>query len=170
MLRWLCWGPAMRGPERCWGQVPGGGSAPAPVTLMGAWGVALLDKRTCWAPAEPAASRSGPVPSRPVPRVWKRRAPPAGAARSPPPPPGGTAQRGRRRRRARHPRDSGANQGAALALPRPGTEGAQGKRDAAAGARGLLAALHGGRELLQRGRLRALLGERRDGAAGSRLR
>lgn len=77
---------------------------------------------------------------------------------------------------ARHPRDRGANQGTVLALPgrlRPPPPGQgevrRGKSSAAAVARGRLAAPHGDRELLQRGRPRPLLGERRDGAVGSRL-
>lgn len=76
---------------------------------------------------------------------------------------------------ARHPRDAEpirAPSGAAgPARPRPPPLGPEscGRGSAAAGARGRLAALHGDREPLQRGRFRALLGERRDGATAARL-
>lgn len=75
----------------------------------------------------------------------------------------------------RHRRDRGANQGAALALPAclrlllpVRGEVRRAERSVTAAVCGRLAAPHGDRELLQRGRLRALLGERWDGAGGAR--
>lgn len=120
------------------------------------------------APASPSRSRG---------RSCSERPPRAEAPGGPRPAPGGpawhpaclrprrgvAARRGRRRRRGPHPRDRGANQGAAPALPAAAARarrGAEGEAQRCRGGPWVASTPHGDRKPLQRGRLRALLGER----------
>lgn len=183
---------AVRDPEGSWGQLirawrrcgdargAGGNQCFAPVTPTGAREMSARNKGECGLrPSSQPPGRGPPPVRRPgapslAPRHrsgLRRAAPPA-----PAPAEAGLRSAGGGAAGARHPRDRGANQGAVLALlarlrpPLPGHgEVRRGKSNAVAGVRGRLAAPHGDRELLQRGHLRAFLGERRDGAAESWL-